>query len=471
MTRSKSFLAAASAALAVFPVFAEVDWTASPIIVNEGTRANPVVLSEAVTASAELHVGKNADGALELNGGAFSNSTSQKKSCIGSGSAKTGFLSVLSGSFETFNLYVGDAGNGFLEINGDDALVKSARNLTVANNAATTGEITVAGGGQLAIAREVLIGNGGFGRIEVLDGTFGGRGTTLGNQEGSLGLLRIASNMSYHVSENYTLTIGNAGSGILLLDGGSVAASSSKMPVIVRGQSTGYGLLRGWGTVTPGASSTSNPGYVKNNGLVIADGKDASGVTAERSLEFELQRRAFENDIENDSTNGWYAVNKGLLTLPHPLAGLPEAGDSGACTWGEAEEDDELDLVNSARVTFHNITDESSKKTGIYAFTGHLYAPDRSDVPALPGGAKAVGIWKFEASGLYETADVEFRYDHVKARRGVVLYQLNGDGMTWNKLNAVALSGHRAKVTGLADPTRMFAAVAKESEMTVIMVR
>ena len=66
MTRSKSFLAAASAALAVFPVFAEVDWTASPIIVNEGTRANPVVLSEAVTASAELHVGKNADGALEF---------------------------------------------------------------------------------------------------------------------------------------------------------------------------------------------------------------------------------------------------------------------------------------------------------------------------------------------------------------------------------------------------------------------
>ncbi len=135
------------------------------------------------------------------------------------------------------------------------------------------------------------------------------------------------------------------------------------------------------------------------------------------------------------------------------------AGEAGVYTWGEAEADDEIDLVNSARVTFKNITNS------IYSFTGKLYAPDRGDVPAgLPAGKTIAGIWKFDVNGAYESADVEFRYDHVLAPKGVTLYQY--DGTAWVKLAATALPNHRAKVEGV-DPTKMFAAVAETSGLIV----
>lgn len=116
--------------------------------------------------------------------------------------------------------------------------------------------------------------------------------------------------------------------------------------------------------------------------------------------------------------------------------------------------------MNSARVTFTNITTAAS------AFTGKLYAPDRSDVPALPGGKTVVGVWKFDITGAYESAEVEFRYDHVLSKKGVQMYQLDADGETWMKLETTLLDGYRAKVS-VTDATRMFAATRLSGGLTL----
>ena len=458
------------AALAASAALAEVDWTASVIAVNEGTESDPVALATEVVSSGELHVGKNAAGALAIvSGGSFSNMAAGKKICVGS--AQTGWLSVQGGSLETRFLYVGDAGDGTLLVNGESSSVKADRTLVLGNRAGTTGLLEVSGGGSVTITREVTVGDSGFGAMNLLNGAFAGRGFTVGSGASSTGIVTVCSPSTVSISENYSVTVGAEGNGTLRLAGGAFSPKNSRMPLIVRQNETAMGLVSGWGSISHGGTS-SQRSYIENNGVIAADGSDDEWGAAERTLLFGSQNDPFRNNIENNSTNGWYAVNKGLLTLPHSSTGLPPAGDSGVVTWGEAEDDDVIDLVNSARTTFHGITDTSEKKQGIYSFTGNLYAADRDDVPALPGGVEAVGIWEFDISGLYETLDVEFRYDHIKAPKGVKIYQLGTDGETWTKLETVGLDGYRAKVSGVAaGAPLMFAAVAASSSGTIVIIR
>lgn len=455
------------AALAASAALAEVDWTASVIAVNEGTESDPVALATEVVSSGELHVGKNAAGALAIvSGGSFSNMAAGKKTCVGS--AQTGWLSVQGGSLETRFLYVGDAGDGTLLVNGESSSVKADRTLVLGNSAGTTGFLEVSGGGSVTITREVTVGASGFGAMNLLNGAFAGRGFTVGSGASSTGIVTVCSPSTVSISENYSVTVGAEGNGTLRLAGGAFSPKNSRMSLIVRQNETAMGLVSGWGSISHGGSS-SQRSHIENNGVIAADGSDDEGGAAERTLLFGSQNDPFRNNIENDSTNGWYAVNKGLLTLPHSSTGLPPAGDSGVCTWGEAEDDAAIDLVNSARVTLIAI----SSSSGISAFTGHLYAADRSDVPALPGGAAAVGVWSFDIDGLYETADFEFRYDHVKAPKGVKLYQLGSDGETWTKLEAESFADYRVKVSGIprADASRMFAAVAAAPSGLAVFVR
>lgn len=270
-------------------------------------------------------------------------------------------------------------------------------------------------------------------------------------------------------SQNNSITLGREGTGIVYMRGGTwKKTGTAAVTLRVRERTGAFGLVSGWGEIT-----TSKKYTIDNNGLVVANGMDDSGVAEERTLAYSAtgDLSYFTNSLENVTTNGWYAVNKGKLTM-QVLASVA-SGDLGTYTWGEAEDDDAIDLVNSVRVSFHNITDETTKKKGIYSFTGHLYAADRSDVPALPGGAAAVGVWSFDISGLYETADFEFRYDHVKAPNGVKLYQLRSDGETWTKLETESLADYRVKVSGIpcADASRMFAAVAAAPSGLAIFVR
>ena len=404
-----------------------------------------------------LYVGNSGDGRFCLDGGSVSiPSSTSGNLLVGYTSTGKGVLVVNGGDISVgHTLTIGASGSGIYTNKAGS--VYSDRVGSFAQNANSSALVSLEGG-NITIARELAIGDGGSCLMDISGGTLRSRGTTLGSASTGEGVVYLRSNGSMTISDNSTLTVGGSGSGKFYMRGGVLSPVSSSISLVVRNAATGYGLLSGWGTITVNSSKSSK---LTNNGLVIADGLDDDGTMAERALSISIQMEPFVNSIENDSTNGWYAVNKGLLSVAHPTFSLV-VGDSGVCTWGEAESDDQIDLVNSARVTFTNIT------TAVSAFTGKLYASDRSDVPALPGGKTPVGVWKFDITGDYESAEVEFRYDHVLAKKGVQMYQLDADGTTWTKLETELLDGYRAKVS-VTDATRMFAATERSGGIMIFI--
>lgn len=468
---TRSFFGLTGAIFAVVQVsFAEVDWTTSPVVINEGTEEDPVVVSEALEVTQKIYIGRSGKGAVKVvaTGSIKQPFAADRNLYLGDGATDVGYLSAAGdvhagcSIYAGYSIYVGNNGEGRLTIDG--AKVSDERFFYAGYGSTAVGYVDVENGGVLSIPREFVMGDAGKAYVRFSDGTemTCSRMFTLGRKASGHGELTTGE-CTVSGTDTTPYVIGDAGTGLWFLKGTTVSAA--KKGLIVRNAESAYGLLQGWGTVNP-VSGTSNldPGSepLRNNGLVVADGE---GV--ERTLQIYSTNAAlaFSNTVENDSTNGWYAVDKGMLSMSVKTA-VP-AGETGVYTWGEAESDEEIDLVNSARVTFKNITDTSATQQGIYSFTGKLYAPDRSDVPAgLPAGKTIAGIWKFDVNGAYESADVEFRYDHVLAPKGVVMYQ--HDGTAWVKLEATALPNHRVKVEGV-DPTKMFAAVAETPGMIVIL--
>lgn len=338
--------------------------------------------------------------------------------------------------------------------------VSVSRGTTIGLSAGSLGILTINGGSISATgSNHNRWGVSGEARIDVGNGTLKQNASTEVGETATGKCTIYLREGGTITGENTSTYLGDAGEGRVFMRGGTWGKTgNTASSYIVRRTSGGYGLVTGWGTFALGKNMTLN-----NSGLFIADGKDDEGVVEERTLDYHLTDytgSSFANSIENDSTNGWYAVNKGLLSI-RVLASVA-VGDSGTYTWGEAAADDQIDLVNSARVAFTNIT------TAISAFTGKLYAPDRSDVPALPGGKTPVGVWKFDITGSYESAEVEFRYDHVLAKKGVQMYQLDADGTTWTKLETELLDGYRAKVS-VTDATRMFAATERSGGIMIFI--
>ena len=222
------------------------------------------------------------------------------------------------------------------------------------------------------------------------------------------------------------------------MQGGTASPVNTSANLHIRETSDAYGLIRGWGTWNIG-----NKVSLVNNGLVIADGDGE-----ERMLKLYAAGTgsSTSNSIENGSTNGWYAVNGGLLFLDVRVN--VAVGDSGTCTVGESAGDDVIDLVNSSRLTFYSVTG----KNGILSVGEKLYAPDRSDahIEDLPAAATKVGVWQFSLTngGGCSTFDLELRYDHVAAQ-GLALTLWRHNGTAWTKVdNAEWLAASRVKASG-----------------------
>lgn len=407
----------------------------------------------------KLYVGNSGSGMLTVKGGRISTSSNTSGDFIvGNAETGEGVLVMDGGTVSVAHAFiVGNSGHGVYTNNAGS--VSGYKGSAFAKVSGSSADVCINGGSVTIGGAELVVGEAGKATMTINNGGLAhGRGITIGSAGTADGCVKVNEGGVLRSGENYTITVGASGRGVLLMRGGSVVRGHSANKFRVRAAESGYGLVSGWGSITLDSSQSS---YLMNNGLIVADGKADDGTSAERSLTMSVQQSPFQNTIPNDSTNGWYAVNKGLLSVAHPTFSL-DVGDSGVCTWGEAESDDQIDLVNSARITFTNIT------TAISSLTGKLYAPDRSDVPALPSGKEAVGVWKFDITGAYASAEVEFRYDHMKAPRGVQMYQLNADGTTWTRLEPTLLEGYRAKVA-VTDASRMFAAVAAKSGMSVIV--
>ena len=467
---TKRMFFAVAGTVAALCASAEVDWTANPVVVNEGTEASPVEVG-AQKDVVNVHIGDGGSGFVEmLAGGSIVTPEKSGGMIIGATAGSEGVLRIDQGGLcSVYSVTVGRDGSGSVAINGGSLSV--TRTTYIGSAEGSIGEIVVDQSGTLSAGTsQSIIGKSGTGIIRVVNGTYSHAPSILGGESTGCGIIWLMTDASM-TSQNNSATIGSKGSGIVYMRGGNWRKTGTGgAKLCVRETSESYGVITGWGDIEMGKKYT-----LDNNGLVVADGKGDNGVIEERKLTYTAtgELTAYTNSIENVSTNGWYAVNKGWLSMSITTSVPP--GDSGVVTWGEAEDDDEIDLVNSARVTFHAIANSgtASKPKGITGFTGNLYAADRSDVPALPGGAAAVGVWSFDIDGLYETADFEFRYDHVKAPKGVKLYQLGSDGETWTKLEAESFADYRVKVSGIprAEASRMFAAVAAAPSGLVVFVR
>jgi len=507
-----------------------VDWTTDPVVINtaeeltttvgvtrlEVTSTGDLTLSGTAELTASSSGTHKLNGTVEINDTAVFGATAKTKDTIlsfGHAEGETGNLVMNGGTFKFFNCAIGNAGSGSFIMNDGKVTVTEFGSdgngdLSIGKAAMGSGVVTVNGGvfGQF---RTLTIGNAGKGKLVIKGGEVtvnkltrmavsagssgelvvdGGLFSTAGTQQpifadgGSVtvivtnGTLAVGPTYAKGAGSKAKVTVyaggvvggqnlsqifGGAGECEARIYGGKFYKDGSGNAAFTIGQDQPNGVVRGWWT-----TSWTKKMTIRNNGLVIADGRAEDGSVSDREAYMKATGGydLFDNTIENTTTNGWYAVNKGLLTM-QVLAEVP-AGDTGVYTWGEKADDDEIDLVNSVRVTFTNITDTPTKLKGIYGFVGHLYAADRSDVPAGLNTAQVAGIWKFEVSGQYEGADLEVRYDHVKAPHGVAFYEY--DGTSWVKVPTTLLPGHRAKVLN-ADLTKMHAAVAVNPGLTIFI--
>ncbi len=441
------------------------------VTVNEGTEASPVRIvsgdvPEALTLSVgsvaesvgfisiqdallTLPAGKNAvigdSGAGTVvitgdNGGLQTCVSGQSgKLYLGKAATGTGVVVLHSGVLGFgYNGYIGDAGVGTLDLRG--GTVTCDRPLYLGNQSTGKGTFLMSGG-LLDIGRgELVVGQSGTGYALLSGGNCRPRGISLGLNAGSIGTVEVLEGGVYESLSNYAANIGVSGAGIFHLRGGISKNFNTQNPLRIRTSSSGYGLLLGWGTWNIGTKCS-----VDNSGLVIADGEgeerrlviNAAGTTCSSA-----------NSIDNDSTNGWYAVNKGQLYVN--MRADVAVGETGVFTWGDANADEVIDMVNSARITFHSV----SGKNGILSVGGTISAFDRTDAhfESLPAAATKVGNWTFSLTngGGCSAYDLTLRYDHVAAK-GLTLTLRRWNGSAWDAVDGVTWdsANYLAKATGL----------------------
>lgn len=400
----------------------------------------------------------------------------------------------------TFNLVVGDYGRGFLWIDGGEVSTK-AWNLAVGFHTGSYGEIIVGPGSTFTqysenYQKHMIVGLYGLGKMTTFSdvgydkmklriggntqgwNTFLAAGATVTTWDCNVG------GVAYYGTdvgvENVLTRL--SGYGMLILSNATLRLTGALPGGTVNGQLSlgryagSYGVLLGCGVVR-GVNADSNTVRVwMDDGQIVAD-----GFGEERELDLNTVVSIGTNAVAAtaaDTTNGWYAVNKGAALFPRVWFNTGSktgvaGGDSKATVPG---------YVNSVLFSISGVAADAS------LFRGGLFSADRSDVYAdsLPDGLTVVGIWKFgvttTVSGTvnrsYSSVDLDFRYDQSKVRPGdkIALYRWNGS--IWEKLSEkTSDSTHRIAASGLAAPASYdgiynvgtFAVVEKSSGLMILV--
>lgn len=350
--------------------------------------------------------------ALEVGPGATLTTTSQANNfnvgyCVG-GQA---MLLVDEGATVSNILFkVGVSGYGVVTNRGglvDSYNNNNNRGLFLGCNSTGTGVYSQVSG--TLRARCGRIGVAGMGRMEILGGCMNGL-TYIGTDSGGRGTVLLDG----VVVTNET-TVGCAANawGCLHLRGATNYADTVK----IRDHVDAYGQLRGWGSIFK-YSATAVCGEMGNffmNGQAIADGEGVDG----RILDLRLIRTGDGGQYSNvkvtipngaTGTNGWYAVNKGILA--YPMISVRSAGWSG--TFG-ANTNEFCDAVNTVRIDYNQSVNKSPWIEAL------LYANDSALVPSGLKG-RTLGVWGFRSNIKYDNRDsqlsnltnfsLRFRYDH-----------------------------------------------------------
>jgi hypothetical protein len=300
--------------------------------------------------------------------------------------------------------------------------------LFVCSAAGTTGLYMMAAG-QLWIGEQFRIGQGAsrWGTFVMSNGTAItaiNRGTYVGNDTGpGFGLLEVHG----------ASLVGNG-----LYDGSWNVYSN--------------GTIRGWGTLTGGVWDRR---YMIFNGRIVADGEGAErtlDITWATHPTYDDMVRSLSNTVDNVTSNGLFAVNHGKLSIAKPwvvppgVATNPQPPNPSSVyptnvfTWGESIDDPDLDMVNSARISFSGMGSVRGE------LGGTLYAPDRSDVPV--GMSHAIGIWNFtNVTFTFSTATVQLRYDHTRNIQAEDLRAYHYEAGQWQHVTASRDGSYRITTT------------------------
>ncbi|MEN6385124.1 MAG: beta-galactosidase trimerization domain-containing protein [Phycisphaerales bacterium] len=261
-----------------------------------------------------------------------------------------------------------------------------------------------------ASPRNIIIGNGGSGLGDGASVTFNQTGGTMSangivvGQAGTTGVYNMTGGVLNGITSAGNIKIGaiGAGSGSIKSEfnlgdafgTGTISCNTYTSLYIDYRNST----LNGWGIFDLGGSSTSSA-KLYNEGVI-----KANGYGKQRTLDLSQFYRVVSNGHENIGTNGYYAVNGGRLKLPSVSFGSGRY----SYNWGEDLSDTEIDLVNSARITF-----TASKSGKLYGslLSGHLI--DNSQSLDNPSALRAIGIWDFKCAAVSFNTPVNFviRYD------------------------------------------------------------
>ncbi|MDP2990019.1 MAG: hypothetical protein Q8O57_05585 [Kiritimatiellota bacterium] len=343
-------------------------------------------------------------------------------------------------------IYVGNYGTGRYELNGGFCQASGGNGPTAIGRNGGRGTLTMTGGtfedrSYQNVANRMCIGSGtndsgvaAYGEVNIFGGDFysyslfvgGDQATGVVNHTG--GTVAIGSDSA---SVAYGMMLGSTNYGYGLYNFGNTVTSgvitnwsTYGRYLTVRKYADTRGVFQGWGEVYLS-------GTLINNGVVITDGYGTN-----RTLNFS-RFSTVSNLIENgvSETNGWYARNRGKLTLP--AITVPTGNSTN--NWGEQGDDAALDLVNSARMVFTNVT-----VGGV--LTKSLVATDRADIPALPATGKCIGLWEFRAGAALTLTSmtVTFRYDETLRPQRInelALYRHNGT--TWAKLSEIVDTANR----------------------------
>ena len=390
-----------------------VGYNGSGIITNNGCKIN--------TPRIRIGLGEGSIGVWVQNGGIITNGIS------------------MAFSWSDLCAKIGNGGDGTFIYNGGTVYP----NLWVGWGANSHGKLIVnnplqVGGDSCRWSSTMYVGNEGAGEVEAK-----------ANVE--LGWLKIGSKYaksSYTIYENATnifmsqasaINIGDyydndnvehLGNGEFVMRGGAllfqgVPYNAQSTNVFVRRFGGESGIIRGWGMV----QYNRNDSQMIQNGQVIADGEGVDG----RRLNLRYLTYVY-NTISNgwDGTNGWYAVNKGVLMYPRLYCNQPVITRS----FGDST-NAEPTLVNS--VTANVQLKGSSNVT----LLGYLFAPDSSEIyaglPEEPNG-KMIGAWGFNSvyswnnlgQNMPQSVRFTFRYDHTKVGKRTWLKLYNYSNGAWN---------------------------------------
>ena len=412
-----------------------------------------------VMPTADLHIGSSGEGVLVMNGGKISNSNN-KGIAFGYNATGIGYAFITNAVLDSgYHITVGSGGVGYMEV--VDSTLTMTRHFQLGNRDQQTSGVGFVDliSGSLSANYDTFVGGNGKGTLFIRDTfpLYKTRAFQVGVSITGTGVVH-AGQVTINPQTGSAIIVGENGYGEMHIKG--TLFNQDNGGVRIRQAASAFGLLRGYGT----GLVYRCPQPLINNGLIIVD-----GYGEEHDMDFSDYRQDSTtykrpnpaiSTIENDGTNGWYAVNKGRLLI----------GSSTLATnivnWCENPDDDEIDMVNSARFVF---SEESTWLNKI--LTGALYAADRSDIPdaeALARRGAIAGVWNFTTTVAEPyTVDAQIRYDHsVVGKMSPNLFWHNG--ANWQRLNTVELSGHRLAAEGL-DSLGWFAVVTTTPSTLLII--